>query len=64
MDICTITFACVSVCIHVHIKTKDRLRSYFSIAGIISSPFFFVFIIWKHDLPVLGNSPCSVGKTG
>lgn len=25
---------------------------------------FFVFIIWKHDLPVLGNSPCSVGKTG
>lgn len=64
MDMCTCIFAYVSVCIHVHMKVKYRLRSYFSIAGILSPPFCFVFIVWKHDLPVVRNSPCSVGKTG
>lgn len=64
VDMCTCTFGYVSVCIHVHMKAKDKLRSYFSIAGMISSPFCFIFIVWERDPPVVRNSPCSVGKTG
>lgn len=64
-------WTCVLVYLHMWVcaymctwRSKTDSGVIFQLLAYFPHHFALFFIVWKHDLPVVRNSPCSVGKSG